>query len=269
MMRIAARCVLDVLDVARNPKWIGGTPGILAVLHTWSRTLAFHPHVHLLVTAGGLQGAGEAWSWPCNRRFAIPGRILSELYRKRFLRELARLDLLGECPRPKKKERWVVHVQRVGDGRKALRYLARYVYRVALANASILMADERRVVFRYRDSRTRTLKTMTLEPVAFLRRFLQHVLPEGFVKVRYGGLFASACREHLAAARQLLERELPPDNDAKSIEKPKLPRGPRRCAVCGRGHLPLRRSISRDTRWDCTAPPPIRGRSPPPGRAPP
>lgn len=239
-----------VLDLAQDPRWLGVKPGILAVLHTWSRDMSYHPHVHLLVTAGGIVTGQRAWRHPKNNRFLLPGYVLSKIFRARILQHLDRAGLLRLCPPPPAKQQWVVHVQHAGDGRKALDYLARYVYRVAISNSSIHHADHKGVTFTYRHSRTQLLRSMTLEPIAFISRFLQHVLPRGFVKVRHYGLFASNTRKRLELARVLLESHSPPTENIEKHQSETEPKPTTRtCPVCGKGQLLLRQPIPRNPRW--------------------
>lgn len=193
-----------LLDVCANPKWFGAIPGITAVLHTWTRQLEYHPHVHFLVTGGGLAPDGS-WREP-NPGFLVPVHALSTVFRARFraLLEKRHPALLALIPPETWTSAWVVHSKPVGSGEKALRYLARYLYRVAIANSAIAHADEHTVTFRYRDSAERKPRTASLAPHEFLRRFLQHVLPKSFVKVRYFGLHHAANRPKLRLARAFL-----------------------------------------------------------------
>jgi len=190
-----------VLTLASDPRWVGGRPAILAVLHTWSRDLAFHPHVHLLVSAGGLGPDGSSWVKPASPAFLVPGFALEKLFRARVNHALSEAGFY--LPQPKGK-RWVVHVKAVGCGDKALRYLGRYLLRVAIADSSVENVDDGSTTFRFRDSTSGQTQRMTLASEAFLARFLQHVLPSGFVKVRAYGLWSSASRQKLDCARSIL-----------------------------------------------------------------
>jgi hypothetical protein len=238
LIREAARAVLDL---CANPNWIGGRPAILAVLHTWTRALIFHPHVHLLVSAGGLVFRGHAWRKPANPRFLLPGRVLQARLRTRIRTALRDAGLLSRVPSPVWKNPWVAQVKRLRCGEPALRYLARYLFRVAIADHAIEHADHHRVTFRYVESKTGITRRCSLTPHQFLARFLQHVLPRGFVKVRAYGLWSPACRHLLDDARSLLEARrdalggryfvalTPPD--------PLPPSTPRICPLCGRGKM--------------------------------
>jgi hypothetical protein len=218
-----------LLDLCRNPKWFGATPGLTAVLHTWSRALIYHPHLHFLVTGGGWDATG-VWRWP-ERGFLVPAPALSTVYRARFKAGLERLapELLAQIPAEVWTVDWVVHIQNVGNGTQALKYLARYIYRVALTDSSILSHDATSVRFRYRDAKTHKPHTLSLPVFAFLHRFLQHVLPKGFVKVRYYGLHHPAHRQRLALARAALylhfQRPIPPPPEP-------APRPPLYCPAC-------------------------------------
>ena len=229
-----------VLHLAQDQQFLGGDPGILGVLHTWTRDLQYHPHVHFLVTGGGLTRDKSAWRKPQNSEFLMPGRVLSELFRNRLREELGDLSRDASVPPRVWRSKWVVHAKHAGSGKEVLEYLSRYVHRVALPNSRLESFDGQRVTFRYRDSRTQELRRCTLSAEEFLRRFLQHVLPKGLFKVRSYGLFASARKGDLQRARDLIERERlahnrpppeslltdPQDNDSDPV-----------CPECGVGRL--------------------------------
>jgi hypothetical protein len=170
-----------------DPKYIGGQLGMLAVLHTWTRAKEYHPHLHVLVPAGGLAKDG-AWR-PARRKFLVPVKPLSLLFRAIFMK-LARKTLPnGTFPQEVWDKEWVVFSKPTfKKTKKVLNYLGRYVHRIAIANENIIALENDHVTFRYQDSTTREWKTMPLAAMEFLRRFLQHVLPKGFHKVRYFGL---------------------------------------------------------------------------------
>jgi hypothetical protein len=195
--------------LAQDPRFVGGQVGMVGVLHTWGRTLAYHPHVHYLVPGGGLAEDGQTWL-PANKNFFLPVKALSRIFRAKFRDALRSSDLFSSVPSEVWTKEWVVHCQPVGEGISALKYLAPYIFRVAISNKNILKANNEKVTFRYRPSDTKKFKTCVLSAQEFIRRFLQHVLPRGFVKVRYYGFLASGCRERLAALRQHLE-SLTPD----------------------------------------------------------
>jgi len=195
----------SVQMLASDRTWVGATPGILAVLHTWSRTLEYHPHAHLLVTAGGLSSDGTAWVKPAHARFLLPGYMLSRIFRAKLRAALDRAGLDPEVDPTVWKQRWTVHVQQIGTGEHALLYLSRYVYRVALTNHRIERFEQDRVTFRYTHARTAETRHVTVPVDTFLARFLQHVLPRGFAKIRSYGLLSPTRRPDLERARHLLE----------------------------------------------------------------
>jgi len=241
LLREAAASLQALAD---EPAWVGGRLGILAVLHTWSRTLTFHPHAHLLVTAGGLAPDGTAWRKPRYARFLVPGYLLSTLFRTRVHTALARLGLTQGVDPAVWARPWVVHVQHVGAGHFAARYLARYVYKVALRNERLERFHDGQVTFRYTPSGTRDTRRMTLPLQEFLRRFLLHVLPHGFAKIRYFGLLSPTARADLERARTLLERARPAPAPKPATEPPASP-APRPCPHCCSGYLQLQATWTR------------------------
>lgn len=201
LIREAARAVMDL---GSDPEWVGGRLALMAILHTWARSLIYHPHVHILVPAGGLLASDNAWIKPARPRFLMPGYAISKRFRTRFEAALKNCGLHSQAPESVWHKDWVCHVKRVGAGEKALLYLSRYVFRVAISNDRIEFFDGERVTFRWTDSRTGRTRRCTLSAHQFIARFLKHVLPPGFVKVRYYGLWAPTCRRQLEKARSIL-----------------------------------------------------------------
>jgi hypothetical protein len=231
-----------LLKLTADPRYLGARPGLLAVLHTWTRALLYHPHVHMLVTAGGLRGADQTWVRPRHAAFLVPGRALSRLFRGKVRAGLRKAGLLEQVPPAVWRHEWVVHVQPAGTGEKVLEYLARYVFRIALVNSRLEQFEHGQVTFRYREGRTGLIRRCTLDAVAFLGRFLQHVLPQGFTKVRHYGLFSPSHRALLAQAReQLITASTASRPDPAPIvptTTPALDGAPcRRCPACGIGLL--------------------------------
>jgi hypothetical protein len=218
-----------LVDLCLNPKWFGAMPGITAMLHTWTRAIAYHPHIHYLVTGGGLNNTG-AWRWS-KTGFLVPAHALSRLFRERFKAALRRLlpEACAAVPDHVWQIDWVVDIRNVGNGEHALKYLTRYIYRVALTDSAILRHDHDSVTFRYRDSDSGRSRKMTLPAFEFLHRFLQHVLPKGFVKVRYYGLHHPVHRRRLFLARAQLCFRL---NQPIPVLPPPSPKPPPRCRHC-------------------------------------
>ena len=227
-----------MLTIAADPKHLGARIGMTAVLHTWGSALTHHPHVHMIVPGGGLSLDGERFI-PCRRRFFLPVRVLSRLFRRLMLERLAaayeqgRLILEGSLARlaspaafaavlkPLRAKNWFVYIKRPFAGPKAvLAYLSRYTHRVAISNTRLIAHDGRGVTFRYKDYRADGLarrKVMTLAADEFIRRFMLHILPKGFHRIRHYGLFASTGRAaNIARLRELLGSALPPAEEAAS-----------------------------------------------------
>ena len=206
LMKAAADAIIEL---ARDRRFVGGTVGVLAVLHTWTQQLAYHPHVHCLVTGGGASANGRDWH-PARGAFLVPHKALARRVRGKLKAALAhkRPDLVA--PSAAWTKPWVVHIAHWGEGAEAvLRYLARYVFRTAITNTRIVTLDQRSVTIRYKHRKSSCWQTCTLPDHEFMRRFLQHVLPAGLHKVRYFGLWHHSKRHLAAQARLLLEFDRP------------------------------------------------------------
>jgi hypothetical protein len=265
LFRTAAETLLTIAPTgqarglkAHDPKHLGARIGATAVLHSWGATMTHHPHVHMIVPGGGISLDGTRWV-RCKPGFLLPVRVLSRLFRRLSLAALAdahaagRLAFFGNIQdlhrreafaarlAPLKRKRWFVYTKPPFAGPEAvLAYLARYTHRLAISNSRLIALDERGVTFRYKDYRRNgpaRYCTMTLSADEFIRRFLLHVLPKGFHRIRHYGLLASAsCNANIARARQLMAAPMPeveppvvhgtPDPDATTDH-----RRPRPC--CG------------------------------------
>lgn len=186
---------------------LGATLGMLGVLHTWSRTLIHHPHVHFLVAGGGLSLDQRTWV-SAKPNFLLPVKALSDRCRNRFRQQLVKEapEALGQIAAGVWKQRWVVHSAAVGAGEPALRYLSRYVFKTATGNRTLPGQPDGRLRWRYRDSTTRAWRHVDLEPFELLRRFLQHVLPRGFHRVRRFGWWHPGGRGKRNRVRALLHQ---------------------------------------------------------------
>jgi putative transposase/transposase-like zinc-binding protein len=203
LIRVAAAAVNDL---CAQKRLLGALPGILAVLHTWNGRLGYHPHVHLLITGGGITPDGQHWE-PARGEFLVPVSVLSLKIAAEFREALkaAAPALLAQIPAKVWQRQWVTFCKHYGHGNDAvLTYLSRYVFRTAISNARILGMDQTHVRFRWKDRDAGAWRTERLPGVEFLRRFLQHVLPRGFHKVRYYGLWHPSKRDESNRAWLLL-----------------------------------------------------------------
>jgi hypothetical protein len=259
-----------MLTIAADPKHLGARIGITAVLHSWGSALTHHPHIHMIVPGGGISPDGERWI-AARPAFLLPVRVLGALFRRLFLTRLlalhdaGRLAFFGQLAHladrraflrhlsPLRKKRWVVYAKPPFAGPKAvLAYLSRYTHRVAISNSRLLRFDEDGVTFRYKDYRrggADRQQVMTLTADEFIRRFLLHVLPRRFHRIRHYGLLAGSTRKaHLERARQLLAVALPAAGEAPA--EPPDARPP--CPCCG-GRMIVIEIIER--RYQPRAPP--------------
>ena len=217
LMQVSATAVKDLCAQKRH---LGALPGMLSVLHTWNGQLGYHPHVHLLVTAGGITADGRHWE-PARGEFLVPVAVLSGKIAAQFCAALkaAAPAVFAKIPASVWKRQWVSFCKHYGHGTDAvLSYLSRYVFRTAISNARILSMDQSSVTFRWKDRDAGRWRTERLPGVEFLRRFLEHVLPRGFHKVRYYGLWHHSKREQSHRAWLLLILTTP----AATAQPPKM-----------------------------------------------
>ena len=195
-------------ELARDPKRFHGSLGMLGVLHTWSRTLIFHPHIHYLVPAGALSLDGRQWR-PSPKKFLLRVEPLSDRFRNLFKTMLAKRapQALAQLPAKIWNQRWVTHCQPAGSGKKALEYLSRYIFKTATGDRRLIPRPEGRLLWPYRDSNTGQRRTLALTPSELIRRFLQHVLPKGYTRVRCFGWFHPAAKVKLNRVRALLRQK--------------------------------------------------------------
>jgi len=246
-----------LITIAADPEHLGARVGILSVLHTWGSALTHHPHVHMIVPGGGISLDGKSWV-TCRPRFFLPVRVLSQLFRRLFLEKLVAAHKAGELQffgkhaaltdarafaaylAPLRNRKWVVDSRPpFGGPKQVLRYLARYTHRVAISNRRLIALDDKTVTFKWKDYRIdgpERYKVMTLPISEFIRRFLIHVLPAGFHRIRFYGLLAGSKRaNNIARARELLAIPMLPIEAIKAAStdasEPQTPKHP--CPCCG------------------------------------
>ena len=242
--------------IAADPRHLGAEIGLIAVLHSWGQTLTYHPHLHCIVPGGGVSRDGTRWI-SCRPGFFLPVRVLSRLFRRRFLEELrvahdaGRLGFFGDLAHLAKPDafarmlaevrrlEWVVYAKPpFGGPEQVLAYLGRYTHRVAIANSRLISMNDDRVAFRWRDYRhSGKTKVMTLDAHEFIRRFLLHTLPDGFHRIRHYGFLANGHRAtRLELCRRLLARprqnELEPDAESVAVAAERFAVA-HRCPCCG------------------------------------
>ncbi len=244
-----------LITIAADPKHLGARIGITAVLHTWGSALPHHPHIHCIVPGGGISLDGNRWI-ACRPRFFLHVNVLSLRFQRRFLKQLVaahkagRLKFYGKHAKlaepsafaaylaPLREIKWVVYAKPPFAGPEAvLSYLSRYTHRVAISNSRLISLDDRGVTFKWKDYRAKRRdrqKIMTLATDEFIRRFLMHVLPSGFHRIRHYGLFANGGRaDNLARMRELLEVPIPQDQTEPATEPAETPSLAQPCPCCG------------------------------------
>ena len=226
-----------IKKLAADPKHIGGDlPGFFGVLHTWGRTLHYHPHIHYIVSGGAICSADRSWH-PSQTNFFLPVEALSVISRAKFRDLMKQANLFEQIPAAVWQIDWNVNCQAVGSSQATLKYLAPYVFKVAISNSRIVNVQNRTVLIRYRKPHSERPRLLALEVMEFIRRFLQHVLPSGFMKIRYYGFMNPNCAVSLDRIRNLIELSygFAIDSPLPDLE----PRRPNTCPSCG-GLLKLR-----------------------------
>jgi hypothetical protein len=231
-------------QLAQDPRFLGGQIGMLGVLQTWTRELRYHPHIHYLVPGGGLSADGQRWR-SSKAEFFVHVKPLSRLFRAKLRAALRESACYDEIAPEVWEQEWVVDCRGVGSGRRALKYLAPYIFRIALSNHRIIKVEDGYVTFSYRVGETGERRACRLEALAFLHRYLQHVLPKGFVKVRYYGLFRVGARRALRRlhGRLWLMASLARQEELEEEQEPKVEHE-MRCPKCG-ALLRLERELAR------------------------
>jgi hypothetical protein len=265
-----------VMTIAADPRRLGARVGITSVLHTWGSAMTHHPHVHMIVPGGGLSADGDRWV-SCRPGFFLPVRVLSRLFRRLFLEGLARLHREGRLAffgelegltdagafaawlAPLRKLEWVVYAKPPFGGPEAvLAYLGRYTHRVAISNARLVSADADTVAFRWKDYRIKRgdrMKVMRLATGEFIRRFLVHVLPDGFHRIRHYGLLAGAGRKpNINRIRRLLGAAPPAETEAPEPDPATTLTLREPCPDCG-GIMRIVETFRRGERPSTRAPP--------------
>jgi hypothetical protein len=194
-----------IKKLATDPKHIGADlPGFFGVLHTWGRTLQYHPHIHYIVSGGAICSADRSWH-PSRTDFFVPLQALSVIFRAKFRDLMKQAKLFDQIPPTVWQIAWNVNCQAVGSTQATLKYLAPYVFKVAIANSRIVSVQDRSVLIRYRKPHSERSRVLPLDVMEFIRRFLQHVLPPGFMKIRYYGFMNPNCKIPLDRIRGLIE----------------------------------------------------------------
>ena len=217
-------------ELAQDQRFLGGQIGMIGVLQTWTRDLFYHPHIHYLIPGGALSSHNcqeKKWLRPKNE-FLMHVKPLSKLFKGKFKAALKKAGLFKHVPSTAWKQNWVVHIQPVGNGPSAIKYLAPYIFRVAISNRNILSMKKGIVMYRFKETHNNQYRTRTLPVLQFIQLFLQHVLPRGFVKVRYFGFLATKKRHAIQHVKELIGQLF-----EHKTRKPKAPRS-FTCPHCGK-----------------------------------
>ena len=191
--------------LAQDQKHIGGDlPGFFGVLHTWGRLLQYHPHIHYIAPGGAVSKQDGKWH-PSRIDFYLPVKALSKIFKAKFKTEMNKAQLLGSIPDEVWGLDWNVNCQAVGNSEHSIKYLSRYVFKVAISNSRIIKVEDRKVFFKYQKQRSQKWRTTNLDVMEFIRRFLQHILPTGFMKVRYYGFMHPSSSVGLNEISSLIE----------------------------------------------------------------
>jgi hypothetical protein len=217
--------------LAADKKYIGGDlPGFLGVLHTWGRQLAYHPHIHYVVPGGAYSKETDRWN-PSRIDFYLPVKAMSKIFKAKFQHEMSKSNLYDLVPEQVWEQDWIVNCQAVGPGAHSVKYLAPYVFKVAISNSRIINVEDHKVFFKYKKPQSNRWRTMRLDVMEFMRRFLQHVLPTGFMKVRYYGFLSPGASVPLEKIEALIQLSF-----GFQITKPEIEIEPSQlptCSHCG------------------------------------
>lgn len=226
--------------LAMDEKYMGGDlPGFFGVLHTWGRLIQYHPHIHYIAPGGAISKHDGKWH-PSRIDFYLPVKALSKIYKAKFKDEMKKAMILDDIPEKAWDLHWNVNCQTVGNSEHSIKYLSRYVFKVAISNSRIIKVEDRKVFFKYRKPRSQRWRTTSLDIIEFMRRFLQHVLPTGFMKVRYYGFMHPSSSVPLNEISARIE--LAYGFDVKTPSRKIEPLPPITCPDCG-GTLIYRGSI--------------------------
>ena len=196
-----------IKKLSSDPKYIGGDlPGFFGVLHTWGRQLQYHPHIHYIAPGGAILKEDGTWH-PSRTDFYLPVRAMSKIFRAKVCEEMKKEGLLTQIPADVWKIDWNVNCQPVGDSRNSIKYLSAYVFKVAISDSRIVKVENRDVYFKYKKTGSKRWRTMKLDVMEFIRRFLQHVLPTGFMKIRYYGFMNPSSAISLDDLRVIMEEK--------------------------------------------------------------
>lgn len=217
--------------LAEDPKYIGGDmAGFFGVLHTWGRQLQYHPHIHYVVPGGALSSKDSRWH-PSSPTFYVPVLALSPIFRAKFRDRMKKAGLFDQIPAEVWQKGWNVNCQAVGEAEGSIKYLAPYVFRVAISDSRIIKVEDGKVYFHYKEQKSNRLRTMALGIMEFIRRFLQHVLPSGFMKVRYYGFLSPTSNVTIDEVRAKIELAYGFTITTPKAEIEPLP--PMVCKLCG------------------------------------
>ena len=235
--RAMFECAHEALKkIARDKRFVGSSRiGYLAVLHTWGSMLQYHPHLHLVIPGGAVSKDGEQWL-PSREDLFVHTKPFTRILKGKFKDAMKKAKLFNKTDSSLWRNNWVVHSQAAGKGENALRYLARYVFRVAISNNRIKSIGNDAIRFTYKDKERKTWKNISLEPMEFIRRFLQHVLPEGFMKVRHYGFLNPNSSLSIDKLRELISIV----HNAVIDIIAKIPEIKKRVLICPRCKKPLR-----------------------------
>lgn len=238
-----AKIIYDILfqtawsvvnSFGRDPKWIGGQPGMIAILHTWGQTLSLHPHVHCVVPGGGLTAQGKWKNAKSQGKFLFPVKAMSKVFRARFIDALKKAlpqEMEPAMVDALYKNDWVVFAKRpFNEPQSVIEYLGRYTHKIAISNHRITDVSDGKVSFRYKDYRHGgETKIMTLDALEFIRRFAMHVLPRGFVRIRHYGILSSTAKQRCAI---VIREQLPEAPVVLSTRPRPVAYNPRQCPCC-------------------------------------
>ena len=237
----------SIKKISPDKKYLGGdTPGFFGVLHTWGRQIQYHPHIHYVVPGGAFNKEDSSWN-SCGSNFGLPVRAISKIFRAKFKAEMIKSGIYDQIPSTVWSKGWNVNCQAAGNGHNCMKYLSRYVFKVAISDSRIIKLENREVHFSYKKKGSSRPRKTVIDVMEFIRRYLQHVLPSGFMKVRYYGFMHPCFSLNIAEVKEIIIATIGSDIYAE-VKMELIPKPVLECSICGKSLIYMFSILPNNTR---------------------